>query len=160
MLRESLSSKLSAMPRSSAPRRIALALEVTTPVPTLRDGDGKLRDTLKYEVLVVDQKKARVRSMGGLEGRLTLSPSGRPEDAPPSVAYQVGESVDVPPGRYELRVSATSTVTLGGTALKMGRDVLPDAVTAARTSAVISRSWLRANVFTWNSVMTASGLAG
>jgi hypothetical protein len=30
-----------------------------------------------------------------------------------------------------MRVSAGSTVTLGGTALKMGRDVLPDAIVAA-----------------------------
>ena len=97
--------------------RVALALEVTAPVPTLRDPDGKLRDTLKYEVLVVDQKKARVRSMGGLEGRLTLAPSGRPEDAPPSVSYQVGEAVEMPPGRYELRVSATSErMAKGGSA--------------------------------------------
>ena len=40
---------------------------------------GKVRDTLKYEVLVVDEKKARVRSVGGLEGRLTLSPARGPE---------------------------------------------------------------------------------
>jgi VWFA-related protein len=105
--------------------RVALALEVTAPVPTLRDSDGKLRDTLTYEVLVVDQKKARVRSMGGLEGRLTLSPSGRPEDAPPAVSYQVGESVEIPPGRYELRVSATSERMAKGGSAYLDLDV-PD----------------------------------
>jgi VWFA-related protein len=105
--------------------RVALALEVTAPVPSLRDADGRLRDTLQYEILVVDQKKARVRSMGGLEGTLTLSPKGRPEDAPPSVSYQVGESVDIPPGRYELRVSATSNRLRKGGSVYLDVDI-PD----------------------------------
>jgi len=88
--------------------RLALALEVTAPVAALRDPDGRLRDTLKYEVLVVDEKKARVRSLGGLEGKLQLSPAGRPEDLPASVTYLVEESLEIAAGRYELRVSATS----------------------------------------------------
>src|SRR6478609_3101995 len=36
-----------------------------------------------------------------------------------------------------MRVSAGSTVTLGGTALKMGRDVLPDAIVAATIDAPV-----------------------
>ena len=106
-----LSLRLTAIPlpgASSATTRLALALEVTAPVAALRDPDGKLRDTLRYEILVVDEKKARVRSLGGLAGHLTLSPAGRPEDMPASVAYQVDESLELPKGRFELRVSATS----------------------------------------------------
>jgi VWFA-related protein len=105
--------------------RVALALEVTAPVRALRDPDGKLRDTLKYEVLAVNEKKARVRSLGGLEGKLTLVPTGRPEDAPTSVSYQVAESVDIPPGRYELRVSATSERLSKGGSVYLDLDV-PD----------------------------------
>jgi VWFA-related protein len=103
--------RLAAIPlpgASAGTTRLALALEVTAPVSALRDPDGKLRDTLRYEVLVVDEKKARVRSLGGLTGQLTLSPAGRPEDMPVTVAYQVEESIDLPKGRFELRVSATS----------------------------------------------------
>jgi VWFA-related protein len=88
--------------------RLALALEVTAPVAALRDADGRLRDTLKYDVLVVDEKKARVRSLGGLEGKLQLSPAGRPQDLPESVTYQVEQSIEIAAGRYEVRVSAAS----------------------------------------------------
>jgi VWFA-related protein len=105
--------------------RLALALEVTAPVAPLRDPDGRLRDTLKYEVLVVDEKKARVRSMGGLEGKLQLSPSGRPEDMPAAVAYLVETSLEVAPGRYELRVSATSDRLARGGSVYLAVDV-PD----------------------------------
>jgi hypothetical protein len=108
---------------SSGLTRLALALEVTAPVAALRDPDGKLRDTLKYEVLVVDEKKARVRSLGGLEGQLTLSPAGRPEDMPSSVAYQVEESLELAKGRFELRVSATSERLAKGGSVYLDVDV-------------------------------------
>ena len=105
--------------------RLALALEVTAPVAALRDPDGRLRDTLAYEVLVVDEKKARVRSLGGLEGKLQLSPAGRPEDMPASVTYQVETSLDIAPGRFELRVSAMSTRLAKGGSVYLDVDV-PD----------------------------------
>ena len=60
-------------------------------------------------VLVVDEKKAKVRSIGGLEGRLTLSPKADAGPPPETVAYAIlHESVDVMPGHFEFRVSATS----------------------------------------------------
>ena len=105
--------------------RLALSLEVTAPVPGLRDPDGKLRDTLRYEVLAVDEKKAKVRSLGGLEGRLTLSPSGRVEALPPTVSYQVEESLELPAGHYELRVSAMSDRLAKGGSVYLDVDV-PD----------------------------------
>jgi VWFA-related protein len=105
--------------------RMALALDVTAPVRALRDPDGRLRDTLKYEVLVVNEKKARVRSLGGLEGKLQLSPGGRPEDMPESVTYQVQESIEIPAGRYELRVSAASDRLAKGGSVYLDVDV-PD----------------------------------
>jgi hypothetical protein len=120
--------RLTAIPVTGAPAgttRLALTLEVTTPVAALRDPDGKLRDTLRYEVLVVDEKKARVRSLGGLSGGLQLSPAGRPEEMPTEVAYAVEESVDVAPGHYELRVSASSDRLAKGGSVYLDVDV-PD----------------------------------
>ena len=105
--------------------RLALALEITAPVASLRDPDGRLRDTLKYEVLVVDEKKARVRSLGGLEGRLTLSAVGPIESLPPAVTYQVQESLELAAGRFELRVSATSERLAKGGSVYLDIDV-PD----------------------------------
>jgi len=79
--------------------------------------DRNLRDTLKYEVLVVDEKKAKVRSIGGLEGRLTLSPKANGETPPQTVTYAILHAVDVMPGHFEFRVSATSAkLSKGGSA--------------------------------------------
>jgi VWFA-related protein len=114
-----------AMPGSGATARIVLALEVTAPVRVLEEGDGRLRDTLKYEVLIVDEKKAKVRSVRGLEGRITLSPNAAAGPATDAAAYQVNETIDVQPGRYEFRVSATSAKLGKGGSVYLGVDV-PD----------------------------------
>src|SRR4029078_5218304 len=103
--------RLTAIP-SPGPAHLAevvLALEVSVPRRDLQERDGKLRDTLKYEVLVVDEKKARVHSVGGLEGRLVLSPTGAADtSAPDTVTYQVTHGLDVMPGKFEFRISAMS----------------------------------------------------
>jgi len=106
--------------------QVMLALEVSAPRRDLQERDGKLRDTLKYEVLIVDEKKARVRSVGGLEGRLVLSPSADADaTAPETVTYQVTHALDVLPGKFEFRVSATSGKLAKGGSVYLGVDV-PD----------------------------------
>ena len=105
--------------------RVVLALEVSAPRRDIQDADGKVRDTLNYEVLVVDEKKARVRSEGNLEGRLTLSPKAASEALPDTVQYQVMHALDVPPGRFEFRVSATSVKLNKGGSVYLGVTV-PD----------------------------------
>ena len=106
--------------------QVMLALEVSAPRRDLQERDGKLRDTLKYEVLIVDEKKARVRSVGGLEGRLVLSPSADADaPAPETVTYQVTHALDVLPGKFEFRVSATSGKLAKGGSVYLGVDV-PD----------------------------------
>ena len=108
--RSDLPLKLSAIPlaggKSSA--RVALVLEVAVPRLDVQERDGRVRDTLKYEVLVVDEKKAKVRSLGGREGRLTLSATDLGRTPPDVVRYQVSETVELSPGQYEVRWSATS----------------------------------------------------
>lgn len=113
------------IPGAGPTTRVVLALEVSAPRSALQEADGKVRDTLKYEVLVVDEKKARVRSVSGLEGRLTLSPVGGSEPAPDTVTYQVSEAIDVAPGHYELRVSAQSAKLAKGGSVYLDVDV-PD----------------------------------
>ena len=115
--RTDLPLKLAAVPApgSGSSARVALVLEVAAPRRSLEEADGRLHDTLKYEVLVVDEKKAKVRSLAGLEAAFTLAGNGQSGPAPDVAAYQVAESVEVPPGRYEFRVSATSAkLALGG----------------------------------------------
>ncbi|CAN5872301.1 hypothetical protein BH18ACI5_BH18ACI5_23880 [soil metagenome] len=41
---------------------VVIALEVTAPVKRLQEADGRLRDALTYQVLVVDEKKNRSSS--------------------------------------------------------------------------------------------------
>ena len=113
------------MPGSSSMSRVVLVLEVALPRPTLEEKDGRLRDRLKYEVLVVDEKQAKVRSLGGLEAAFTLSGNPSGGNAPEVAAYQVTESLELRPGRYEFRVSATSAKLANGGSVYLLVDV-PD----------------------------------
>src|SRR5262249_4877174 len=53
-----------ARPGSSEAAHVTLELEVSAPLASLQEQDGRVRDTLTYEVLVVDEKKAKVHSIG------------------------------------------------------------------------------------------------
>jgi VWFA-related protein len=97
-----------ALPGSKSAARVAFTLEVSVPLVNVGERDGRVRDTLKYELLVVDEKKKRVRSLGGREGRLTLSAAALGRTPPAIVRYQIAETADLAPGQYEVRWSATS----------------------------------------------------
>jgi VWFA-related protein len=113
-------------PGTASLAHVVLALEVSAPRRDLQEPDGKVRDSLKYEVLVVDEKKARVRSVGGLEGRFVLSPSANPGATPPdTVSYQVMHALDLVPGHFEFRVSAMSGKLAKGGSVYLDVDV-PD----------------------------------
>ena len=96
------------LPGSSPSSRAVLVLEVAVPRLAVEERDGRVRDTVKYELLIVDERKKRVRSLGGREGRLTLSAAALGGTPPEHVRYQVSETVDLSPGQYEVRWSATS----------------------------------------------------
>jgi VWFA-related protein len=113
------------MPGTDKTARVALALEVSVPVAGLREVDARLRDELKYEVLAVNEKRSKVTSLTGRSGRLTLSPGTGAGAAPDRVLYQIGETVDLPPGRYQLRVSAISAKLGTGGSVYLDVDV-PD----------------------------------
>jgi VWFA-related protein len=121
-----------ALPGSGSMTRMAMALEVSAASAALREPDGRLRDTLKYEVLVVNPAKGKVRSLAGLEGHLVLSPLKPGEPPPERVAYQVGETFELAPGHYELRVSAMSAKLAKGGSVYLDLDV-PD----FRSSAIV-----------------------
>jgi VWFA-related protein len=129
-----------ALPGSGDQARIVLALEVSAPRRDLQSPDGTVHDTLKYEVLIVDEKKAKVRSVGGLEGRVTLSPTRPGEPPPDTVTYQVTHVVDVKPGQVEFRVSALSAKVAKGGSVYLDVDV-PTFHTAAMTLGGIAISY-------------------
>jgi hypothetical protein len=96
------------LPRDRKETPIALAIEVTAPRQALTDPDGRLRDDLSYEILVVDEKKKKVKSAGGLKARVTLSATAGTDALPDDAVYQVPETIELAPGTYQLRVSAQS----------------------------------------------------
>jgi hypothetical protein len=113
-----------AAPGPSGTAHVTLGLEAA-PCAMLEEKDGNVRDTLTYEVVIVDEKKAKVRSIGGLEGKLTLSPKADAGPPPDTVAYAILHDVDVVPGHFEFRVSATSGKLAKGVSAYLDVDV-PD----------------------------------
>jgi VWFA-related protein len=111
--------------RGTATANVVLIVQVDARRAALEEKDGRLRDTLKYELLVVDEKKARVRSLAGLEAALTLSGNAAAGPAPDVAVYQVTDAVELPPGRYEFRVSAVSAKLGAGGSVYLAVDV-PD----------------------------------
>ena len=108
--------RLSALPmaRDSKETPVAIALEVTAPRDALLEADGRLRDELSYEILVVDEKKKKVKSAGGMKARVTLSANARDDKMPDAAVYQVTDRIELPPGRYQIRVSAQSAKQSAG----------------------------------------------
>ena len=94
---------------------VTAAIEITAPTKALLGPDAKLHDQVSYGVLVVDEKKTKVTSRTNLAARIALKPRvavPSPEDDPnmPSlVAYQIPLTLELAPGKYQLRASATST---------------------------------------------------
>ena len=125
--RSDLPMKIAAIPlAASGPlTRVVLALEIEAPVSALRDADGRLRDNLKFHVLAAQLGKNKVASVGGLEGRITLSPSPAAGAPPVNVTYQVMDEVELRPGPYQLRVSATSSKLAKGGSVYLDLEV-PD----------------------------------
>ncbi|HEX6323143.1 MAG TPA: hypothetical protein VFZ36_05405, partial [Vicinamibacterales bacterium] len=88
--------------------RVAVALEVDAPRSAMEEPDGRLRDVIAYEVVAVDQNKGKVRSLGGEEARVTLSPATAGRPLPETATYQIAQTFALDPGRYQLRVAAES----------------------------------------------------
>jgi hypothetical protein len=94
---------------------VAAAIEITSPTKVLLGPDGRLHDQVSYGVLIVDEKKTKVTSRTHVAARIALKPRsavrspGDDPSMPGLVAYQIPLSLELPPGRYQLRASATST---------------------------------------------------
>ncbi len=93
----------------SANARVSVVLEVSAPRTAL-DAQGLLHDDVTWQVVAVLEKKAQAAGRVANEAKLALKPAGT---APPSgglVSYQIPASLDLAPGTYQLRASATSTL--------------------------------------------------
>jgi VWFA-related protein len=99
-----------ALPSSSGKDPVlAAALEITAPTRELLEADGKLHDEVGYAVLVVDNKKSKVASRDGKGARVVLAARSGAGPMPDTVTYQLPLSIDLKPGEYQVRASATSS---------------------------------------------------
>ena len=115
----------SVLPGSGKDARVPVALEVTVPRQSMEDADAKLRDQIRYAVVVVDMKGAKVKERTGYGANLVLRQRGTGGTAPNVVTYQIGLTLDLPPGRYHLRASASSARLEDGGSVYLPVDV-PD----------------------------------
>jgi VWFA-related protein len=104
---------------------VALALEISAPTRAMLEPDGRLHDDVSYQVLVIDEQKAKAVSQVRHAARLALKPITGQGPMPDVVAYQIDLSIDLVPGRYQLRASASSTKLGKGGSVYLSLDV-PD----------------------------------
>lgn len=102
--------RLTAMPLPGGGKTasVVVALEVTAPVGAMKEADSKLRDDVRYSVMVVDEKKSKVTRRTGRSATFSMRAQDPSQPAPDTVTYQIPLTIDLEPGRYQLRASAMS----------------------------------------------------
>lgn len=112
----------SVMPRSDLPMRltaqplvgidkksaVVIALEITAPVVLMKESDAKLRDDVTYQIMILDEKKSKVTDREGRAAKFSLSARDPSKKEPDTVTYQIPITIDLNPGKYQLRASALS----------------------------------------------------
>jgi VWFA-related protein len=93
----------------AATARVSAVLEVFTPKTAVADAQGLLHDDVSYQVVAVVEKKAQVAARVAHDAKLTLKPAGAAGGSG-FLSYQIPVSLDLAPGMYQLRASATSTL--------------------------------------------------
>ncbi|MEZ5320306.1 MAG: VWA domain-containing protein [Vicinamibacterales bacterium] len=113
------------MPYSGKESRVAVAMEISVPRSLLAQPDQRLLDTIEYGVFAVDLKSEKVRERVGRGARIALRP--RPGAGPPpeNLTYVITAMLPLPPGRYQLRASATSEKFAAGGSVYLSLEV-PD----------------------------------
>lgn len=115
----------SVLPGSGKDARVPVAIEVTVPRQSMEEADARLRDQIKYAITVVDMKGGKVKEASGYGANLVLRPRVMGGNAPSVVTYQIGKLLELPPGRYHLRASASSAKLEDGGSVYLPIDV-PD----------------------------------
>jgi VWFA-related protein len=112
----------------AATARVAVVLEVFAPKTAPVDAQGLLHDDVTYQIVAVVEKKAEVAARVGHDAKLTLKPAGTGRGSGLQ-SYQIPASLDLAPGTYQLRASATSTLAGKAGSVYLTVDV-PDFSTA------------------------------
>ena len=111
-------------PRTRGDTRTMIALEIREPRGPLAEGDGHLRDLLRYEVWAVDLKKKKPVASVARQARLVLDPAEAAAASGDPLAVQVHTSLALKPGRYQLRASVMSDKTKAGGSVFLETEVV------------------------------------
>jgi VWFA-related protein len=105
-----------AMPYSDREARVAVAMEITVPRQSLQSENQRLLDDIEYGLFAIDMDdNGRVREQVGRGASIVLRPRNPEAALPDEVTYVITSVLQLPPGEYQLRASATSArLDLGG----------------------------------------------
>jgi VWFA-related protein len=104
-----------AMPYSDKEARVAVAMEITVPRQSLQGDDQRLLDDIEYGLFAIDMKGSKMREHLGRGARIVMRPRNPDAALPGFVTYEITTVLQLPPGEYQLRASATSSkLDLGG----------------------------------------------
>jgi VWFA-related protein len=102
------------VPSLAKETRVVFALELTVPKAPEARVTPKL-DDIQYAVFIVDMKKGKVVQQFANTAQVSFKTEGLAERPPDSFRYQILTALNLPPGSYQVRASATSeTLAAGG----------------------------------------------
>jgi VWFA-related protein len=93
--------------KASPNAHVALVLEIGGPKATLLDAQGLIHDDVSFQIVAVQAKKAQATARVANSAKLTLK-AGSAANTSDTVAYTIPTAMDLAPGAYQLRASATS----------------------------------------------------
>lgn len=89
--------------------KTAVALELTVPTASMKTADtDRLLDDIRYGLYAIDLKGAKVRERTGSGAKVALRPRPGLAVVPDKVTYEIVSELQLSPGQYQLRASATS----------------------------------------------------
>ena len=118
-------------PAASRVAKVVVALELTAPTQSMRMADtDRLLDDIRYGLYAVDLKGAKIRERTGSGAKVALRPRPGLAVVPDKVTYEIISELQLPPGQYQLRASATSDKLAAGGSVYLSFEV-PDFSKAA-----------------------------
>ena len=113
-------------PTPSRVPKVAVALELTVPTQSMKTADtDRLLDDIRYGLYAIDLKGAKVRERTGSGAKVALRPRPGLAVVPDKVTYEIVSELQLAPGQYQLRASATSTQLGSGGSVYLSFEV-PD----------------------------------
>jgi VWFA-related protein len=106
--------------------KVVVALELTVPTESMKTADtDRLLDDIRYGLYAIDLKGAKIRERTGKGAKVALRPRPGLAVLPDKVTYEIVSELQLAPGQYQLRASATSDKLAAGGSVYLSFDV-PD----------------------------------